>query len=72
MVSPITDAKYMRQLSGEELEALEQEAHKSAAAGTRQSEYASEIGRLAKREMNRRARRRAAKVAKAQAKAKAA
>ncbi len=69
MVRPITDEKYVRQLSGEELEALEQEMRKLAAAGTRQSEPAAEMAHLAKREMNRRARRRAAKAAKARAKA---
>ncbi len=72
MVRPITDEKYVRQLNGEELEALELEMRNSAAAGTRQSESAAEMARLAKREIKRRALRRAAKAAKARAKAKAA
>ena len=72
IVGLTTDAKRVRQLSGEKLEAIEWETRKPAVAGANQREYVSEMGYLAQREMSRRARRRAAKAAKARAMAKAA
>ena len=72
MVGLTTDAKRVRQLSGEKLEAMKWETRKPAVAGRNQREYVSEMGYLAGRELNRRARRRAAKAAKARVTAKAA
>ena len=72
MVGLTTDAKRVHQLNGEKLEAIEWETRKPAVAGRNQREYVSEMGYLAQRELNRRARRRAAKAAKARVTAKAA
>ena len=72
IVGLTTDAKRVRQLSGEKLEAIEWETRKPAVAGRNQREYVSEMGYLAGRELNRRARRRATKAAKARVTAKAA
>ena len=72
IVGLTTDAKRVQQLSGEKLEAIEWETRKPAVAGRMQREYVSEMGYLAGRELNRRARRRAAKAAKARVTAKAA
>lgn len=72
MVGLTTDAKRVRQLSGEKLEAIEWETRKPAVAGANQREYVSEMGYLAQRELNRRARRRAAKAATARVMVKAA
>ena len=72
MVGLTTDAKRVHQLNGEKLEAIEWETRKPAVAGRNQREYVSEMGYLAQRELNRRARRRVAKAAKARVTAKAA
>ena len=72
MVGLTTDAKRVRQLSGQKLEAIEWETRKPAVAGKNQREYVSEMGYLAQRELNRRARRRAAKAARVRVTAKAA
>ncbi len=58
MVGLTTDAKRVHQLNGEKLEAIEWETRKPAVAGRNQREYVSEMGYLAQRELNRRARRR--------------
>ena len=72
MVGLTTDAKRVRQLSGEKLEAIEWETRKPAVAGKNQREYASEVGYLAQRELNRRVRCRAAKAARVRVASKAA
>ena len=72
MIGLTTDAKRVRQLSGQKLEAIEWETRKPAVTGANQREYVSEMGYLAQRELNRRARRRAAKAVRARVAAKAA
>ena len=71
MVGLTTDAKRVRQLSGQKLEAIEWETRKPAVAGANQREYVSEMGYLAQRELSRRARRRAAKAVRARVAVKA-